>query len=409
MGKKNNLIMQSQSAVPGLPNQMDFMRMLDNIAREKHKSLKKIFSPRIKANFMIEMLHIVMGKFQNPTDLFGLFDLNFDGISMVTGNSEAVEYEICRNIVSIHRANCIFTSDSDRIANENSAEYKEKLANQVISQLKLRRFSAMFYRRTQLMPGDEFQFFPVPYYLFSMITYGSSLIKPSMKFWEFYSSIFNKALSSLILMEGNFLDGCYPLCRGIIELYFKLLTLKINENIFDEQKKFVELEIKYNCCGQEFDDEFLDKWNNRLNKYFKSKIDYLHFGWVDNIQDYHLLCNGQDYSIYGMISYLENLQPTEENRQTFEALSNLYKMCHAFTHGNVGSSKYPLLHYFEVSLMLYFTIDHSYRMLCEDAGVDGTINGIDVLSLLEENAAVLAEQYGKRTTDHFDAYYSYKK
>ncbi|MDE6240982.1 MAG: hypothetical protein K2M08_01015 [Anaeroplasmataceae bacterium] len=408
MSKKNNLI-TPDNTLSGISNPFDVKKMLDSITREKHKFLKRIFSSRIKANFMIEILYKVFGKFQNPADLFSLFDINFDGVSMVTGNSEAIEYEICRNIVSIHRSNCVFVSNTLRVTRENDSIYKEKLANQVVNQLRIRRYSAIFYRRTQLIPGDEFQFFPVPYYLFSMTTYAISLIRLDMKFNSFYATIFNKSLSALVLMEGNFLDSCYPLCRGIVELYLKLLVLKSNDNALKEHNDFVDLEVRYNCCGQEFDKQFIEKWYNRLNKHFKSKIDYLHFGWVDNISNYHLLCNGQDYSVYGLLSYLKNIFASEENDQTFDALSQLYKMCHAYTHGNVGNSKYPLLHYFEISLMLYFTVAHSYRMLCEDAGVDEKINDIDVLSLLDECAIELVEQYSKRTTDNFEDYYSYKK
>lgn len=59
--------------------------------------------------------------------------------------------------------------------------------------------------------------------------------------------------------------------------------------------------------------------------------------------------------------------------------------------------------------MFYLTVVHSYRMICKEAGVDGIINGIDVLLLLDESATLLVEQYSKRKTENFDAYYNYKK
>ena len=42
---------------------------------------------------------------------------------------------------------------------------------------------------------------------------------------EFYVNIFNKSLAALALIEDNLLDSAYPICRGVIELYIKLLSL----------------------------------------------------------------------------------------------------------------------------------------------------------------------------------------
>ena len=45
-----------------------------------------------------------------------------------------------------------------------------------------------------------------------------------------YRTIANKGLAALTLLEGNFFDSAYPICRGITELYLKLLTLLHNPN-----------------------------------------------------------------------------------------------------------------------------------------------------------------------------------
>lgn len=388
-------------------NSMAMKNMIDSIIRENHKNLKKIFSPRIKANFMIEMLYLVMSKFPNPMELFGLFDMNFNGVSMVTGDSEAVEYEICRNIVSLHRSNCIFLTDQERIHNENSNEYKDKLANDVIRNLKLRRYSAVFFRKKQLIPGDEFLFFHVPYQLFSVTTYSTSLISSDDKYKEFYTHIFNKSLSALVLMEGNFLDSCYPLCRGIIELYLKLLVLKINENALEMHDELVLTEIKKNCCGQDFDDDFNRKWSNRKNQYNKNKVDFLHYGWVDLIDDYHNSCGPQPYSANGLFKYL--ITYLDNDSGSLQILETLYKMCHTYTHGNVGNSRYPLLHYFEITIILYTTVLHTYKMLCEDHNIGTTIENIDVCSSIKHDAEMMFNQYSQRSTEKFDSYYRYKK
>lgn len=83
-------------------------------------------------------------------------------------------------------------------------------------------------------------------------------------------------------------------------------------------------------------------------------------------------------------------------------------MCHAYTHGNVGYSRYPLLHYFELSLMLGLIIPHTYKIMSEEMNEPCEIMGMDILSDLENDIIKLANQYGQRTTENFDKYYRKK-
>lgn len=382
----------------------------DSVFREYTKTFKMIFNHRIKINFMMEMLDMVLKRISNDKELLCLFDLNFKSMheGMITGDLEAMPYEVCRNIVSLHRSNCIFISEEERIEREKSSEYKNKLAHEVIKNIRLRRYAAVFFRKKQLMPGDEFLFFHVPYQLFAITTYAMSLINKPSPYNDFYVKIFNKSLSALVLMGDNFLDSCYSICRGIIELYLKFLVLKINDNALSMHDEFVNVEINRNCCERGYGNIFNDRWDKRINKHSKNKVDYLHYGWVDLIDGYHEVCGSQSYSPKGLINYLVDYYGETDNSDSIKDLQYFYKMCHAYTHGNVGNARYPLLHYFEISIILYTIVVNTYKMLCEEKEIETSIEGFDIIKSIEENAIVLFDQYSKRTTENFEAYYSFK-
>lgn len=207
-------------------------------------------------------------------------------------------------------------------------------------------------------------------------------------------------------MGDNFLDNSYPICRSIIELYVKLLIIELIPELLKEHDLFAKYDLKKTCCGEKYPEDFDNKYNHRKNQKEKSKIDYLHYGWVDLIDDYHEIVTRNQYSINGLICYLEEKYNYEFN---FEDLKFFYKMCHSYTHGNVIQSKYPLLHYFEITLMISLTIPHTYEMLCKHANCGKEIEGVDILTLLMKDIKILSEQYCKRSTENFETYYNYKK
>ena len=86
----------------------------------------------------------------------------------------------------------------------------------------------------------------------------------------------------------------------------------------------------------------------------------------------------------------------------FDTIETLHKMCHGYVHGGISESKYPLLHYFEITLMLNFVVPTTYMMLCEDYNEETTISGIDVLNKIQSDSQLLVSQYDKRSTENFE-------
>lgn len=74
---------------------------------------------------------------------------------------------------------------------------------------------------------------------------------------------------------------------------------------------------------------------------------------------------------------------------------------HTFTHGTTGNVGYPIAHYFNIVQMLGLNLEHAYMILCEETQIDTKINGVDIISRLEENMKLMWEQSEKRSQENF--------
>lgn len=383
-------------------NELDFATM-DNFMKEGDKTLRRIFGRYIKGNFLVEMKYLVFHTFP---ELIQYYDFQINMEKVMTGGHVAFEYDICKMIIGCHSSNTIFLSDEERIKLEKNLDYKKRLANQVIDNIKLRRYGSSFFRKQPLRQGEFFINYNVPYNLFVISIRINEILyakKEKSNFSYFYSAISNKALAALSLLEDNLLDNCYPVSRVIIELYLKLLIFKNYPELLKEHFKFANFEVRQSCCEQEYPEEFNVLFQARINKTKPKKIDYLHYGWVDKIPEYHDRVKKQPYSIKGLLTYLKEME--REDDYDFEEVERLYKMCHGYVHGNIVETRFPLLHYFEVSVILHYTVFYTYRMLCEEMNIDGNINRIDIFKKEKDDFEVLYNQYLKRTTENFEKHY----
>lgn len=121
------------------------------------------------------------------------------------------------------------------------------------------------------------------------------------------------------------------------------------------------------------------------------------------IDSYHNVVKKSPYSVYGIINFLKDQY--KECISELEWLEMFYKSCHAYTHGSIQMSKYPVLHYFEISIMLYFIIRRTFVLLCEEKGVKPLVDEVDIISMLDREFQLLFKQYESRSTERFEAYY----
>lgn len=381
-------------------------KAFDELKRKSDKALQHKFSRRIKGNFLIATKESVMR--QLGVEIVKYYDLTLTDEKLVSNGNEAVDYDICRHITGIHRSNLIFETIDKRKQMEGDAEYRKELVRSTINQVKLRSYGSAYFRLHPIMSGESFIFFPVPYYLFVLCIRMLEILNTEkahqMSCFSIITTIVNKGLAALSLLEDNFLDNAYPICRGIIELYVQLLLLGNKPEAISLYDKFAKYDLEKSCVSQSYSDEFNDLFLNRVNQSHKNKVDYLHFGWVDCVSDYHQIVKYRPYSINGIVTYLRSIY-NQEDETFLNNLNELFKMCHGYTHGNIGHSRYPILHYFEISMMLYGTLSHTYLIVCEALKQDTKINDIDIVSELNQAYGILAQQYNKTTTENFEYYY----
>lgn len=376
---------------------------LEVIAEQNNTALKRVFMGKIKGYFLIDVKDRVM-KALGFDNLIKYYDFRWSEERSVTGIGGAAEYDICRMIVGIHKAKSIFLLDNDIRKNEKSKKYKQQLIIETIEKIKLRLYGSVHFRRKALLQGEEFLYYPLPYELFVMTAKMNEMLTDSHDYncHQLYYGVIYNSISALSLMDDNLLGTAYPLCRGAIEMYFKLLIFASRTEFYDQYEKFRMLEVEYSC-HRAYPEEFNALFKKRICKISKAKADFLHFGWVDYIDEYHKVVKKYPYSIYGIITFLKN----ENKNENFglEWLEDFYKSCHAYTHGSIQIVRYPVLHYFEISIMLYFIIRTTFILLCKEKKEGTMIDGQDIISMIDRDFDILYNQYKIRSTERFDRYY----
>lgn len=268
-----------------------FLQSFEETKREFDKALGHLFAGKIKANVLLDIKRRIQDQIGN--DINKYFDFNLSTEKIVSGMDDAatIDYEICRHIVGVHRSNLVFLSDSERATKEKNSEYREQLIKDTIDNIKLRPFAGALFRKYPIVQGENFIYFPLPYDLFAIsIRINSILTNNKTQFdplRQLYVHIVNKGLAALSMLEDNFLDNAYPICRGAMELYTKMLLLLNEPQVIDDFFKFSEYELRQSCCEQTYLPEFNTVFDNRAKQTERNKVEYLHFGWVDKISDYH--------------------------------------------------------------------------------------------------------------------------
>ena len=370
----------------------------EDIQKSKDDGFRELFKDKIRGSFLTSIKKQVFNTM--GMEIFQYYDFRWSNESILTGKDDLPEYDACRFIVGIHQAHSIFLSLDEIRKKERDTEYREHLAEEVVEKMKLHRYGSFFFRKRELIQGRAFLYYPVPYELFVLCTRTYELLTSKINIkqdvcWLLYYDIITKGLAVLSLVEDNFFGSAYPLCRGVLEMYFRLLVLDKNLEAARYYKLFMEFEIEQSCCSQKYPKEFMDLFEKRRKREMNNKVDYLHYGWLDWVDGYHDTVKQAPYSMNGMIAYLKNSLPSKKQDE-LSKLQYFYKMCHGYTHGSVQGAIYPELHYFEISIMLYHAIRNIFVMLCHKYSEEFTINGADVVAMADRDMVELLRQYEER-------------
>lgn len=324
---------------------------------------------------------------------------------VLSGKTNNPFYVLCIHIIGIHHSRIIFLDGTERVKLENSTDYQKELMDEVYIVIKLRHNIEYFLKNESLFRGDKFIYFPVPYYLTVLVTKLIQLIPKLNSTPGLFMDMSYKALAALSLLQYGFVDSAYPICRIIIEEYINATIFKNCPAALAEYEKFCSYDLKHSI-GIKFDDEFLKKFNNRLNKKTKNRIQFLHFGWVDAIPKYHETVKQKPYTFNGVRNFLLSKFEEADSKYTDLRYLNYYHtMCSGYSHGSISHSKYQILHYFEISTILTLTIVDVYSAACEELKVEKEIDGIDVISLINKHYQILKATENKKSTENFECYY----
>ena len=80
-------------------------------------------------------------------------------------------------------------------------------------------------------------------------------------------------------------------------------------------------------------------------------------------------------------------------------------MCHGYTHGSAIHVRYPLLQYFEISIMLYHVITTIFNDIHKTLNIDFAPEDEVLIDILNRDFSILNDQYKKRSTENFNLYY----
>ena len=377
---------------------------MEAFIERSNTALKQVFQGKINGYFLINIKNRVM-KELGYENLIKYYDFRWSEERTVIGIGEAAEYDICRMIVGIHKAKSIFLLENEMRRHEKSKRYNQDLIAETLEKIKIRLYGSVHFRKKPLFQGEEFLYYPLPYELFVMSTRMSKMLADGhdCNCHQLYHGVIYNSISALSLLEDNLFGTAYPLCRGAIEMYFKLLILASRTEFYSQYEKFRMFEVEFSCC-RTYPEEFNVLFKKRICQTSKVKADFLHFGWVDHIDGYHKVVKKSPYTVYGILTFLKQ----EEKDKSFglEWLEGFYKSCHAYTHGSIQISRYPILHYFEISIMLYFTIRETFLLLCREKKAETKIDGQDIISMIDRDFADLCHQYDIRSTERFEEYYN---
>ncbi len=381
----------------------NFFNFLSEYNKEEDKALRRVFSGKIKGTFLIEIKTRVLRALGN--DIFKYYDFSLSKEKILTSESENINFDICRHILGLHSSHLIFLTEEERLEKERSEEYKRLLIKEVVENVKLRLYGSSFFRRKSLFKGENFIFYHVPYDLFVLCTRICELLQSnkekSLRF-EFISSIAHKSLSALVLLEENLLSNAFPLCRSATELYLKLFVLCYSPEAEQKYLQFGDYEVANVCGDQKYPLEFENIYKNRSNKSCQNKIEYLHYGWLDFVNDYHLNVM-RPYSVSGIISYLKSKFDSDVN-VVFNDIESLYKTCHIYSHGNLKANIYPLIEYFQIAQLLHYSVTNAYKILCGRLNISTDIDGIDIMKKLTTDGELLIKQRLQATDENLERY-----
>lgn len=317
---------------------LEMQSFVKNLKREENQALKKMFGNRIKQSFLIEIKERVSRNPEYVTIAPKIYDLfNFSTEKMLVGTDNP-SFDICKHITMIHYVNTVLLNDSERGSLQSDENYKKKLIEQVLLQIKLKSFGEVDFTKDSIdsfLPLIYITNVIGNYLIYSLTNIIESKSKVNQKNYVFKMQILwriaNKIRACCKLIDGRLIEEAYNPLRSMIELVMIFLTIGQDENCSSEYMRFVEYQNEYQNTTK-IPKELQDKYNSRFQKDTKvSIVDYMNFGWLDSIFEFGYIDEKEKkYKIHDVALLLDMVY---KNNNLGSNLYKFYRECNTLSHG----------------------------------------------------------------------------
>ena len=125
---------------------------------------------------------------------------------------------------------------------------------------------------------------------------------------------------------------------------------------------------------------------------------------MDVIPGYHQIVDKYPYSFGSVKKFIvEKFADVDKNQ--YDLLDYYHSMCNGYAHGSILNSKYPLLHYFEITSILVNVTVNAYFAACDEIGESTLIDDLDIIAEINKHYKILKEAELKKSTENFENYY----
>ncbi len=339
--------------------------------------LKQVFWELIDVDFLMDVLYnYILNNTENQKILCDCFKIN--SIEQDTGR---VKYMICKVIAAHHHANCIMMNALEKKAALKDEDYKQKLANNVMIQIRIEPYNMQGLENKNLFLQEPFVAPAVVYsnVLINAIISHRDFTKAQYKKNEVAFSLIYESCKSVASIMLLFQLGSYSqaitLYRNLLEQMVRLQILESHPESLDSYLRFCEYNIAYQreTPTKKFLKELEEK---KVRKNWTQN--FLLYGWLDSIEGYN-----HNYSFKSATDLFS------DGGSTYK----LYEYASRFTHAtHIG------LTYNWENLKYYFVLNtlSIFRFLAEvyrnyAGGKLEIINDVDLYALLVQSGNALQQ------------------
>lgn len=383
-----NLPPLNQQAIEAIKQQQKQMEeYVKQLKKQENDILKNMFKGKIKQNFLIQ----IKEKILNRPEMMDLMVKHYDALDFshetIMRGKENLEIDICKFITMYHFFNTLTLDDGKRAALHDDNDYIEKLSNQVIEAIKLRKVALLYNSKDSLEA-----YYPLTYSIFVLTNYLFIEFDKSMKMKK-YPNVKNAIFKSqmqykmlkkikaiLVLLDNGLLEESFNPLRSLFELYMIYLTLdNCDEKIVERYCKYVEYQFDYQL-GNDIPKEIEDRVIELRKKGSKiSRTDYLNFGWLDSILEYNYISEkDRKYKLVDVAEYLN----MKYNNKIGSIMYKCFRECSPLSHGFTG-----FLDFYTSKQSLCERICYILKLLATDLSSNYNfnldLNGINLLNYLD--------------------------